>query len=40
MLRQSYQWDDSYKLYLVPALGDAAFRAWLLDVPNSEEIQG
>ena len=30
MQRQSYQWDDQYMLYEVPALGDAAFRDWLL----------
>ncbi len=31
MQRQSYQWDDQYMLYEVPALGDAAFRDWLLN---------
>jgi len=27
--RQSYQWDDQYRLYRVPALGEAAFLTWL-----------
>jgi hypothetical protein len=28
ILQQSYQWDDEYKLYRVPALGQEAFIAW------------
>lgn len=28
-LRQSYQWDDTYRLYRVPALGEEAFLTWL-----------
>ncbi len=28
-LRQSYQWDDQYRLYRVPALGEELFLTWL-----------
>jgi hypothetical protein len=32
-IRQSYQWDDSYGLYRVPALGEAGFLEWMHNSP-------